>query len=128
MRLPLLAVALAAVAASAVPADAAYYPVCQVALTPVDASKSCTSGNNPVDPANRIVNVTVASGTVQATVQCFSYSAPSQTKVFTAGQRGQVSVPEYGSSCRATLTALAPNTAATAVSYFTPRLVQEPTP
>jgi hypothetical protein len=123
MRLPLLAAAVA-LAASAVPAEAMYLPVCGTHLAAAAAGtvSSCSSGNNPVTPATRTLSVTVVTGTVEASIQCFSPSwSPVATATFSEGQRGSVSVPEYGSSCSARLTAKTDGATATGVSSFSPR-------
>lgn len=121
MRLPLLAATLAAAAATALPAAAMYFPVCATHLenAAAGAVSSCPSGNNPVKSVNRTLNVSVVTGSVQATITCFSPSwSPTQTATFSAGQRGTLSVPEVGNSCSATLKALSAGTTATGVSAF----------
>lgn len=129
MRLPLLAAALAAAAATALPADAALYPVCGTALaaTAAGQSKSCTTGNTPQlsSRANRRFDVTVTAGTVDARITCnHPTGAVSQTVRLTAPAYGVVRVVErVGYSCVGTLTAVSDVAAAAGVSTYTPILV-----
>lgn len=132
MRLPLLVAALAAAAATALPAHAAFYPVCatRLELAPAGATRECTSGNNPFARSTRTMNVVVASGAVDATLTChnYPYADSTATRRVYAGQRVAFSVSERGGSCVARLASLAAGTSAAATSTFTPVLVQEPTP
>lgn len=131
MRLPLLAAALAAVAATAVPADAAYYPVCVTHLEAAASgtSRSCSTGNNPVSPATRIFDVDVHTGAVEATITCFTpWYNSTRSGVYAAGESGRLTLGENGNSCSASLRALAAGTTATGLSHFTPRIYTGPTP
>lgn len=132
MRLPLLVAAVAATAASALPAEAAVYPVCatHIELAAPGASKSCTTGNTPFERGNRQVDVVVASGTVDASVTCFNYPYANTTtsRRLSAGQHYRLRLTERGNTCVAKLTAVTGDAAATAVSWVTPILVDYPVP
>ena len=127
MRLPLLAAALAAVATT-VPAHAAVYPVCAVAVAPTMPTDTCTSGNTPqVTRTRRTFTVVVADGTVDATLRCVAYPYPetTQTRRVTGPATTQLSTIDRGKSCYATLTAVGEATAS-GVSYFVGDLIIEP--
>lgn len=129
MRLPLLAAAVAATAATALPAHAALYPVCATRVEPTTTSNYCTTGNNPFARATRTLRVVVATGGVDATITCNNPSgAVSSTGRVYPGKVGTFSVIERGASCTARLVSVEPGTTAVGLSTFTPVLIQEPTP
>ncbi|HWL37567.1 MAG TPA: hypothetical protein VNQ77_15385 [Frankiaceae bacterium] len=131
MRLPLLAAALAAAAATAAPAEAMFFPVCATHLENAAAGtvSSCNSGNNPVSRAIRILDVDVHTGAVEATLTCFSsWGNETRSGVYAAGQSGQLSLAENADNCHASLRALSAGTTATGLSHFTPRVFTGPTP
>jgi hypothetical protein len=128
MRLPLLAAALA-VTATAVPSDAAFYPVCGVQLVAAatGTEKSCHSGNTPTSPNVRRFTIQGVQGTVEATLTCFNYPRTNgfAATTVTGTERKQISMTEWG-SCLATLTAVTDGATASGLSTFTPIWFQEP--
>lgn len=121
MRLPILAAALAAVAA--VPAHAAVYPVCatHVENAAAGTSRTCTTGNNPFAPAQRQMRVVVANGVVDATLRCGNVTITIRVGV---GKVGTASATEWGGYCYHTLTAVTSGATAAVVSTFVPLPVQ----
>lgn len=123
LRPALLAVTATASLVSVAPADAAaVYPVCatRLALAPTGASASCATNAAPValGSALRMVTVEVASGAVDATLRCGTYSG---TPVHVSGPRPVTfSRSENHLGCTVTLTATDYDTTATAVSWFAP--------
>lgn len=124
----LIGAALAAAAATAVPAHAATYgPVCvtHLAAAAYGDVRTCYTDTNVLAPATRILDVEVHQGAVEATLTCVTdWGSPSTTsEVVTAGQKGSLTLGErYGDRCSATLRALADLTVATGVSHFKPRI------
>jgi hypothetical protein len=130
MRLPLLVAAGAALAATAAPADAAYYPVCAVNVAPGVPSDTCRTGNTPMltRTMNRVTDLVVVSGTAKVSVTCFNYPYANTTGSRTLTGPGRVvfNTTEYGGSCTTTLTAVTAGAVANATSTFTVRIVPEP--
>ena len=128
MRLPLLAATLAAVATT-VPAHAAVYPACAVAIASTTTTDTCTSGNTPqVTRTRRTFSVVVADGTVDATLRCVAYPSPDviATRRVTGPATTQLTMIDRGKSCYATLTAVGGEATATGVSYPVIDLIIEP--
>ena len=133
MRLSLAAAALATVAATAVPADAAYYPVCatRLALAATGASTYCTAGNTQHlgTQTLRHMDVEVLSGTVRARIECtnpyYPYTPVFSEKDVSGPVRVRVTTVERpNSSCKAILTALSYDTTAVGVSTFSYVFIQ----
>ena len=127
MRLPLAAAALTAVAATALPAQAAIAPTCAVALV-ADAvgTRARCSTNNLSQFGNlygsRDFNVVVASGTVDAFLTCNGLTSTRRlTGPTNATVRRYVRMTD---SCTSVLTAVTSNPKAAGVTTFAPRFFE----